>query len=98
MSGMVERVERAIAQEMNYGWLYDDRLTAMCRPEAIERNWGFVRSAARAAIAAMRKPTVEMFCAGDEEIIQALNDHGGVRRDPTPAESAWMAMIDEALK
>ncbi len=52
----------------------------------------------RAAIEAMRVPTAAMICTGDESIIDALNDHGGVRRDPTPAQGCWQAMIDEALK
>lgn len=54
--------------------------------------------AARAVLEAMREPTEPMFCAGDEHIIAALNDHGGVRRDPTPAQGAWQAMINEALR
>ena len=53
---------------------------------------------ARRAIEAMREPTEAMVCAGDEQIIVALNDHGGVRRDPTPAQGTWVSMIDEALK
>lgn len=41
-------------------------------------------------------PTSAMYCAGDESIIEALNDHGGVRRDPTPAQGCYRDMLAAA--
>ena len=58
----------------------------------------FALAHARAIIEAMREPTEEMFCAGDERIIEALNDISGIARDPTPAKASWQAMIEAALE
>lgn len=83
MSEMVERVAKAILETMD--------LTDGLDGTAAENY-------ARAAIEAMREPTEAMFCAGDERIIEALNDHTRILRHVTPAQDAWQAMIDEALK
>lgn len=53
---------------------------------------------AHKVLAAMREPTEAIVCAGDEQIIAALNDHTFALRDPTPAKAAWQAMIDAALQ
>jgi hypothetical protein len=89
---MIMRVAKAIVEKINeiegYGTSWED-----APPEQREA----MSPLARAAIEAMCKPTEEMICEGDEHIIEALNDHGVVRREPTPAEGAWRAMIRTAL-
>lgn len=40
-----------------------------------------------------REPTDEMVVAGDERIIEALNDHTFALRPITPADDAYRAMI-----
>lgn len=89
MSEMVERVAKALFrwQEGHDRW---DEAESESREDATE--------AARAAIEAMREPTEAMVCAGDECILEALNDHTGVLRPITPAQASFGAMIDEALK
>lgn len=92
MAEMVERVARAICKSERGN---PDYVGPGADPNF--PAWTKYQLKARACILAMREPTETMFCAGDEHIIDALNDHGGVRRDPTPAQGAWNAMIDAAL-
>jgi hypothetical protein len=88
MSEMVERVKLALREELKRIGYGVGTINAAQLADAL----------ARAAIAAMRQPTEDMVCAGDEQIIAALHDVTGFLRNPTPAEAAWQAMIDEALK
>ena len=76
MSEMVEQVARAIEQEC-----------AGCDP----RDFNAFLAAARAAMAAMREPTVEMECAGTEHwaLRVAMDDR---------AAGVWRAMVDAALQ
>ena len=73
---MIERVARAIRDLANskYGFYVD-----------IDASLEL----ARAAIAAMRKPTPEMLEAGRS---------GSIDADHAPTSNAWACMIDEALK
>ena len=39
-----------------------------------------------------------MVVAGDERIIEALQDHTFALREKTPATDCWQTMIDKALE
>lgn len=88
---MVERVARGIVRARH-------RTCCEHRPLEDFPIGPFEIDVARAAIEAMREPTIDMFCAGDEEILRHLNDHRRlVEPEPTPAQSCWTAMIVAAL-
>lgn len=78
MSEVVERVARAICR------------AGICGPkdhldEQEDRNWRKFELEARAAIAAMREPTLKM------ELAAPVNEYAEARE-------CWQAMIDAALK
>jgi hypothetical protein len=54
MGMIIERVTRAIADNQHQSWLYDDKLCAMCRPDAVADNRRHLEAAARAVIAELR--------------------------------------------
>lgn len=100
MSEMVERVARAIAENQHQGWLYDQEAVAMLDPERVAKARKFLREAARAAIEAMREPTLEMIEAGQME--------NNLLENPDPPNAflflsraeikgAWEAMLEAAL-
>ena len=80
---MVERVARALIERIGSPWRYEDM------DPSIKRLW---QGHARAAIAAMREPTMAMMAAVD---------CAGEKKD-WPSGRAWIAgwqcMIDEALR
>lgn len=53
---------------------------------------------AREAIRAIREASDAMIVAGDERILAHLNSHELTAATPTPAQTCFTAMIDEALK
>lgn len=87
MSEMVERVARALCR------------TTISRPDYnpvdVDRNvdekWPLFADHARAAIAAMRKPTTLM-------LIAAGRTDSGCELEFHDSEQVWQAMVDEALK
>jgi hypothetical protein len=86
MSGMVERVARAICR------------AGICGPRSHldqqeNENWRSFKIEARAAISAMREPTQAMVDA--VYIDPGFCDEPGV---PSPPDDVWRQMIDEALK
>lgn len=82
MSEMVERVARAICRG---NLLFNDPDEADL-DEKVDGWWGNHIDTARAAIEAMREPTVEMMDALDDG-----DEDGGL-------ENGWRKAIDEALK
>lgn len=78
MNDMIERVAKAICLVHNTD---------------IKRYKNYI-SAARAAIEAMREPTLEMSEVGGE--VDDIDDCYTIGR--TTAKKCWQAMIDEALK
>lgn len=90
MSEMVERVARAIcaADDGHHSGAPDDRdlwLPHQIKENPALRNWMVYKDQARAAIAAMRKPT------------EAMAEAFWRDADRVP-ETFFPAMIDEALK
>lgn len=79
MTEMVERVAKAIAEHGGSNW-------ETCLKAPGQRMAGMYRAMARAAIEAMREPTVEM-CRD-----AAWDDYG-----PDECQTCWRAMIDAAL-
>jgi hypothetical protein len=73
MSEMVDRVAAAIRESEAYWWNRDD-----------EPDDGLAETLARAAIEAMREPTLAVLEAGPSEPYMDID--------------VWRAMIDEALK
>ena len=63
--------------------------------KAIEDDATAILAALDAAgyVVVPREPTDEMVVAGDERIIEALNDHTFALRPITPADDAYRAMI-----
>lgn len=96
MSEMIERVARAIYDAyrlaLNADATWDEVCAMAARPEYPNaRQWHALGLAeARAAIRAMREPTVDMEIAGAEQWMceAAAEDRSGVN---------WRAMIDFAL-
>ena len=87
---LVEQVARA---------LYRQHAPSLGPLETSEdRGWRHYAADARTSITAMRKPTDVMTYAGDEAIIERLNDHTFALKEPTVAVLSWQAMIDAALK
>jgi len=84
VSEMIERVARAIAQNPPY-----ERTEYRDSGPVIVRDF---ESTARAAIEAMRKPTVEMIAVG------SWASHGGGEVGSFGARNAYDCMIDAALK
>ena len=83
MSGMIDRVARALAEadELQWTFMFDSHRDEPSRDD--------YRRRARAAIEAMRKPT--------EAMIEAVRDpHEGLSAGAV--EYVWDAMIDAALK
>ena len=92
MSGMVERVRAAIENAAEYS---DDWIPGTDVRDHNITNWDDM---ARAAIAAMREPTEEMWQIGDAHIRESgsMGDEGW---EPTlDSTGAWQAMIDAALE
>lgn len=75
MSEMVERVARALREQ------YDNRTTFEVTPR--------FSVMARAAIGALRRPTLAMAVFGDTELAKGFD---------TNSQDVWTAMIDAALK
>lgn len=89
MTSMVERVARAlhdVQDPVAYGW-----------DELFEQHRLHLMDQARAAIAALREPTLDMYVAGDEGILEHLQDHTFALKEPTSAVTCWQAMCDSAL-
>jgi hypothetical protein len=82
MSEMVERAAMAI-----YASLGGDDPQATPWPDLREKDKDGFRSQVRVTIEAMREPTPEM--------VDAADPHGIIMAN---FETAWQAMIDEALK
>lgn len=82
---LVDHVARAIAK--NAGGDYDKMRTRKV----------FYRKQARAAIAAMRKPTEAMIAAGEPVVYDCYSLEPGEGLDENPAIPTWQAMIDAAL-
>lgn len=85
----IERVARAIyGQRLRDLGLYEGEPAEAALAEG--RNWHFTSTEARAAIAAMRVPTIEMEIAGAEQwaLMSAMEDRSAAN---------WKAMIDAAL-
>ena len=84
MSEMVERVAKAIYEAGPDGYVW----------ESAAPYWlNEYRDLARAAIAAMREPSVEMEKAGARGISACFTPEP----DDPPALAAWRAMVDAAL-
>lgn len=91
---MVERVARAILQVRNPG-IADIPLRLLLRSTDPDETH---MAEARAAIAAMREPTVKMVQAAQQEYSLSWSSEPGEGRDWNPADgSIWRAMIDAAL-
>lgn len=101
VSEMIERIARAIAPEDFKPWAFEDQTDL---DEADRADAGYLmllqsksdaqrraRDRARAALEAMKVPTVEM-------IIRATEDWLCIRAMEDRAEIIWDAMIDEALQ
>lgn len=84
---MVERVALAIGRQITRG-----TVSLGPRHDGSENGW---LEAARAAIEAMREPTVPMVGEGQEWALRGY-DRGGMDNDT--GRNVWRGMIDEALK
>ncbi|MGV0879499.1 hypothetical protein V6767_20400 [Martelella sp. FLE1502] len=89
MTGMIERVARAIA-----GKMHEDGDYGMTGNDAYERRPEEFNALARAAIEAMREPTPAMCEAGETGL--AANGVDDVNE--TDAPECWKAMITAALQ
>jgi hypothetical protein len=86
--------------------MIDHMAQAMCEAQTWVGAWGKAPEAERnawlwlalAALKAMREPTEEMYCNGDEAILGCLNNHSGLLDPVTPAQKCWGAAIDAAIK
>ena len=87
MSEMVERVARAICLASDWG---------KAHPEHVDKTWPAWEPEARAAIEAMREPTIKMASQGLKEW-QCATDTGDLDTDAHDMELIWKAMIQAAL-
>lgn len=89
---MLERVARAICKQQN---LDPDKLIDLPHPSGVGikrvHTWRMGIPVARAAIEAMREPTVGMADAGHQGEVDLSDD------DPTPIR-VWRAMLAAALE
>jgi hypothetical protein len=90
MMDMIERVSRAIELDL---WLALDH-GALPNPE-LARD--YLMAKGRAAIKAMREPTIGMKLAGAPKITEHM-PREGTQADYDAAHDCWQAMIDVALK
>lgn len=91
MSEMIEQVAKAIFAS---DWPKDD----WSRFKADDYAPCRYRRMARAAIEALWWPIDAMFVAGDEKILETLNDHTFALSSVTPSVKCWQAMISAALQ
>lgn len=87
---MIEKVARAISPTC-----WNDTLTEMMRPDAIETGRLLALESARAAIEAMREPTDAMCEAGARYYHD--NWRPGHAKEDTNMALIWTDMIDAAL-
>lgn len=93
MTSMVERVSRAA---FPLSWAAIDH--PQYAGEQADRWRAEVLEETKPILAAMREPADSMVVAGDERIIEALQDHTFALREKTPATDCWQTMIDKALE
>jgi len=96
---MEERVARVIARDINQHQLDTGFAAPFDFPEAkggLERDWMEYLSTARAAIRAMREPTLDMIKAGEPVVYDCFSLEPGEGLDENPAIPTWYAMIDTA--
>ena len=72
MNDMVERVAKAIAENQDQGWLYNERAVAMLDPERLDKTRRKLHAAARAAIEATNYATLETALL---TIIKSMNEY-----------------------
>jgi hypothetical protein len=93
MGEMVERVAEAIARGRSEGGR--KLFVGWANLDPYDKDmW---RSAARAAIEAMREPTVDMAEAGDRSFERDEDSSGDYRIYDADAGKCWRVMVDKAL-
>ena len=91
MSEMVERVARAICRSNCSPRMSRDHIECQ-----VENAWDMWIPEARAAIEAMREPTIKMASQGLKEW-QCATDTGDLDTDAHDMELIWKAMIQASL-